>query len=526
MADFDAVFIGSGHNALSAALILSHAGWRVLVLERAGKLGGALRTEELTLPGFRHDLAATNVGRFAVSPVYQQFRDDFEALGLRFLINAKAFASVYASSRAAVAYADNAAMEAALAKWSASDMRGWHSLRGLFDRIAPDLLGLHFAAMPSAGALRRAARIARSPGDAMRLARILMQSPQAFVAGFLPTPEVQSLILPWSFHSDFPPDVRGGAIFAFVTALSAQQRGIGVAQGGAGRITDALTALIARNGGECRVGMDVVRIHVRNGAAAAVETNDGQTISAARAIVASVTPRNLFGGLVVKEDLPAGFMRRIGRFRYGIGTFVVHMALSQALKWRETEELAEFNTVHINAEAEHLRRTYEQSEAQLIPERPLLIVSQTTLPDPSRAPAGRHIARIHSRAFPTDIRGDAAGRIAGRDWRAAREFVADRLVAQLAEHAPNVAEALLARRAVSPLDLEAENSNFIGGDCASGSQHLDQNYMFRPLLGWSRYRTPITNLYMTGSSTWPGSGIHGASGYLLAQELLKKSRVG
>ena len=423
-------------------------------------------------------------------------------------------------SEVARAYADDERMEAELAMRSTADVRGWQSARALFDRIAPHLFALNLTAMPSGRALGRMAQIARSPGDAIKLMRIMLQSPQKMVSDFMPSREIQDLVLPWSFHSDFGPDVRGGAIFAFVTAMSAQQRGIGIAAGGAGRITEALRTLIERQGGEILTQTEAVRIHVHKGTATHVETRGHGTISASRGIIASVTPRNLFGRLVLSDDLPSLFQKRIGRYRYGIGTFVVHLALSEPLKWRASPGLNEFNTVHIGSEAKNLRRTYAQSLEGQIPEHPLLIVSQTTQPDPSRAPLGRHIARIHSRAFPTEIRGDASDKIMARDWISAREYVGDRLVAQLAAYAPNVYQATLARHLVSPLDLESENPNFVGGDCASGSQHLDQNYVFRPLLGWSRYRTPITNLYMTGASTWPGSGIHGASGYLLAKLLL------
>jgi phytoene dehydrogenase-like protein len=263
-------------------------------------------------------------------------------------------------------------------------------------------------------------------------------------------------------------------------------------------------------------------IIVRNGTAHAIRTGTGQEISAAHGIVAGVTPRVLFGGLVGADDLPSGFRRRIARFYYGIGTFVVHLALSEALQWQRRPELRGFNTVHIGAEAGTLRRTYQQCLDGQIPEHPLLIVSQPTCVDPSRAPEGKHIVRIHSRAFPGRISGDAAGVIRQTDWSSARDYVADRLIEQLAVHAPNVHAAMLARYNMSPFDLEQENPNFVGGDCGSGSQHISQNYIFRPLLGWSRHRTPIKNLYMTGSSTWPGSGVHGASGYLAAHELLQR----
>jgi phytoene dehydrogenase-like protein len=381
---------------------------------------------------------------------------------------------------------------------------------------------MSFTPMPSRAAWRHASGMAKSPGDAMRILRILAQSPQAMVSSFVQAPELQALVLPWSFHSDFGPDVRSGAVFAFVTAFAAQQRGIGIVAGGAGRITDALCVLIERRGGTILPKTEVSGIIVRDGVAAAIRTTNGREISASHGIIASVTPRTLFGRLVAAQHLPAGFRRRIARFRYGIGTFIVHLALSEPLQWRARPELRGFNTVHIGAEAETLRRTYRQCLAGHIPEHPLLIVSQPTAVDPTRAPPGKHIVRIHSRAFPGQISGDAASVIAQKDWRSVRDHVADRLIDQLALHAPNVRAATVARYSMSPSDLEGDNPNFIGGDCASGSQHISQNYIFRPLLGWSRHRTPIKKLYMTGSSTWPGTGIHGASGYLAAQELLAR----
>lgn len=520
MADYDAIIIGSGHNALVCALCLADAGWSVLVLERSAEIGGALRTQELTLPGFKHDLYATNVGRFAVSPVHQQFRSEFEAAGLRFLTNPLPYASVYRDASVARAYVDPAAMEQEIAAYTADDLAGWREASALFKRLSSALMALQITAMPSCEMMRHIAGVARHPGDPVRLLRILLQSPRGFLEQYFRSPQIKGLILPWSFHSDFGPDVSGGAVFSFITAFSAQHHGLGIAAGGAGNITTALRTLIQRRGGAIRSQAEVARIDVRDGRAVSVRTRDLDEISASRAIVAGVTPRNLFGGLVRPDNLPRGFSRRIGRFRYGIGTFVLHLALHNKLQWRTAENLAEFNTVHINGDAETLSRTYQESLDGLIPSRPLLIISQTTHSDPSRAPAGRHVARIHSRAFPPEIRGDAAGHIPARSWDEAKASVADRLIDQLAEHAPNVKDAMLGMHAVSPLDLERDNPNFVGGDCASGSQHLDQNYFFRPLLGWSRYRTPIDNLFMTGSSSWPGSGIHGASGYLLAQQLL------
>lgn len=160
------------------------------------------------------------------------------------------------------------------------------------------------------------------------------------------------------------------------------------------------------------------------------------------------------------------------------------------------------------------------ARSRLLPARPLLIVNQISATDPSRAPEGQCALRIHARPFPAEIRGDAAGEITATGWGEVKERIADRLLAQLAEVAPNVEQDLIARHAASPLDLERDNPNWVGGDCGSGSNHLDQNYFLRPAPGWSRYRTPVAGLYQIGSSTWPSGGTHGMSGHLLARQLL------
>jgi phytoene dehydrogenase-like protein len=521
MADYDAIVVGSGHNGLVAAALLARAGWRVAVLERAAEVGGAVRTAEVTLPGFRHDLFASNVTLFAASPAYRELKTGLTEAGLRFLTNTRPYASAYAGGRAARVYTEDALTEREMARFSAADLAGWQRVLGLYKRTAANFLPLHFTAMPSAEAARHMARLwGGGPRDAVALTRIALQSSRGFVDGFFRSPEVKGLFTPWAFHLDYGPDVRGGATFAFIAAMSAYARGLFVAEGGAGAIPAALRRLIEQQGGTILTGAEVTRINVENRRAVAVTTGQGASLSAGRAVIANVTPRNLFGGLVAAESLPAGFLRRIGRFRYAPGTFVVHLALDRKLAWRAAEDLAEFNYVHVGGGGDDIARSYSQSLAGQIPARPMLVVSQTTQIDASRAPTGMHVARIHARAFPATIAGDAAGQIAGRDWDSVKEQVGDRLVDLLAEQAPNLKDILLARHIVSPLDLERGNPNLIGGDCNGGSHHLDQHYFFRPLLGWSRYRTPIRHLYMVGASTWPGGGVNAASGYLLAKQLL------
>ena len=521
MAAFDVVIVGAGHNALVCALYLAKAGRRVLVLERSAEIGGALRSAELTLPGFVHDLYATNVGQFAVSPAYRDFAAEFAAARLEFLSNPYPYATAFDDGKAIRVYKDPALTEREIAAHSVDDAAAWRELVGLFKRTAPHFLPLFFTPLPSAAAALHAARLlGASPRSAWALRRILSDTPRAFVDRRFVTRETKALLIPWAYHMDFGLDVPGGAAFAFVAGLSGHLRGLSVAKGGAGAITSALRRIAHSLGVEIRTSAEVKSIEVEHGRATGVTLAGGETIEA-DCVIASVTPKLLFGGLVAGEHLAPAFRRHIGAYRYGPATFVVHLALDRPLEWRAADDLAQFNYVHLCGLTEDVARTYADSLAGRLPARPVLVVSQTTPVDPSRAPPGKHVARIHVRTVPSTITGDADGTIRARSWKEAAEPYAERVLDLVAAQAPNLRQAILARRIVTPPEIEADNPNLVGGDCVSGSHHLDQNFTRRPLRGWSRYATPIRGLYMTGAATWPGGGVHGGSGYLLAQRLLQ-----
>ena len=523
MADFDAIIVGGGHNGLVSALYLANAGWRVAVAERSGVLGGAVQSAEVTFPGLKHDLFATNVVLFVTSPIYREFREAFDKTGLRFLTNGYPFASAYTDGQAACVFTDQDATEREIARFSNADLAGWREALGLFKRTARSFLPLYYTELPSVEMLRRLGELAAHPADASRLLRILCQTTRQFVDHYFSTPEIKGLVAPWAFHVDAAPDVVAGASLAYVPTFAAHLRGAFVTKGGAGRLIESLRMLLAERGARIFVDTHVMRIVLTNGRAVGVETSTGDTLTASRAIVASVTPRNLFLKLLSPDQLPSGFIRRVDRYRYGPSTFVVHLALKDPLVWCAGEHLASFAYVHLYGGVDDLQTTYAQAMAGLLPTRPMLVISQMSPIDPSRAPPGYHVVRIHARAVPFHIKGDAAGHISALTWDDAKEAYADRLIELLALHAPNVKEALVARHVVAPSDLERGNPNLIEGDCVSGSHHLAQNYFFRPFFGWSRYATPIPQLYMIGASTWPGGGVNGGSGYLLAQQLLRTS---
>jgi phytoene dehydrogenase-like protein len=139
--------------------------------------------------------------------------------------------------------------------------------------------------------------------------------------------------------------------------------------------------------------------------------------------------------------------------------------------------------------------------------------------DPSRAPTGQHVLWVQVRTLPARIRGDAARSISGTQWDDVKEAYADRAIGIIERYAPGLATAILARTVLSAADLGRDNPNLVDGDSLSGSHHLDQNFLFRPAFGWSRYRTPIERLFMIGASTWPGAGTGAGSGFMLAKML-------
>jgi phytoene dehydrogenase-like protein len=521
MADADAIIIGSGHNGLVAAFRLARAGWRVVVLERAQTIGGAIRTQTVTLPGFRHDLYAINLSLFKHSLVYREHQADLERAGLRLITCHEAFASVYSDGKAVRIYTDAERTAGEFAKCSASDLDGWRKVKSVFQCVAPHVLPFTNMALPSRAAARQAlGMLVGLRTGLLDLRDVIFASPQRFVDRFFRTDEAKGVFLPWAFHLDFAPDIRGGAAFAFFTALSAHHHGLVLAQGGSDAIVSALRKLIEAHAGTIHTATEVTEVLVERGRAIGVKTGSGDVLTAARAVIANVTPRLLFGRLVPAGAIPDKVRERASRFRYGPGVFMVHLALSRHLDWNGAEDLWRFNYVHLNGKSDEIARTYAQCTRGLLPARPMMIVAQPSYPDPSRAPAGSAAIRVQVRAVPVTIAGDAAGTIRGRDWASVAEAFADRVVAQLAEHAPGTGQAILARHVMSPEDFERENPNLIGGDCVSGSHHLDQNYFARPFRGWTRYRTPVERLFMVGASTWPGGGVNAASGFLLAEDLL------
>lgn len=518
---YDAIIVGAGHNGLAVAIHLARAGWKVAVVERADSAGGAVKTRELTLPGFRHDPCAMNLSLFAGSPFYAEFGADLAAHGLEFVPAARSFCSVFPDGDWLGVDQDLEQTATSIGRLSTADAERWREMAEAFGGDAPHLFAMLGTPLPSWKMVRVLYKAWRKKGrewclDTMRL---IASSPREFLDENFESEKLKSMMAVWGMHLDFAPDVAGGALFPYLESMASQAFGMVIGKGGADTIVRAMVGLFESLGGELLLSSEVKSVDLDAGRAVGVTLGDGRSLHARRAVIANLAPRVLFGGLIPPRALPAGFAHRIAKFSHGPGTMMIHLALSDLPDWDAGDIPKSYAYVHVAPYLADMARAYNDAVAGLLPASPIVIVGQPTAIDPSRAPDGKHVLWLQVRVVPAEIKGDAAGTIAATDWDTVKEVYADRVIEKIAGYAPNLKEAILARHVMSPADLERENPNLVGGDSLGGSHHLRQNFLFRPALGWSRYKMPIGNLYMVGASTWPGAGTGAGSGHMLGKML-------
>jgi phytoene dehydrogenase-like protein len=515
---YDAIVIGSGVNGLAAALHLSAKGWKVLVVERARVAGGAVKTAEITLPGFRHDLYAMNLGLFAGSPFFAAHKDRLLAHGLDFVGAERCFATAFPDGGWLGVEKNAAANAERIARFSPADAAKWQTMTAAFGADAPHIFGLLGSPLPSWQALRVAFGAWRTRGTAWvaETVRLLLASPREWLDENFENEKLKTMLAMWGMHLDFSPDCAGGALFPYLEAMADQAFGMALGRGGADVIVTAMVRAITAAGGEVRLGAPVQGIAIESGVAKGVVLAGGERIDASRAIVANLHPRVLFGQLVPATSAAA---QRLAKFRPGPATMMIHLALNDLPAWSAGAELRRFAYVHLAPSLAAMAKTYTEALDGLLPAEPGLVVGQPTAIDPSRAPPGKHVLWVQVRVLPSRIRGDAADTIAGRDWDTIKEAYADRVIGIIERYAPGFSANIMARAVHSPADLERDNPNLVDGDSLGGSHHLDQNFVFRPAFGWSRYRTPVNRLYMVGASTWPGAGTGAGSGFMLGKML-------
>jgi phytoene dehydrogenase-like protein len=334
---------------------------------------------------------------------------------------------------------------------------------------------------------------------------------------------MQALFAPWVLHCGLGPESAYGGEMVKVIGFALEAAGAPIVKGGAAKLLSAFESLIIDQGGGIRIGADVHRVmRDESGRANGVTLVDGTKLSAARGVICSVGPGQLYRRLLKDVPLPADIEDGLAKFRHGKGNLQVHYALSAPPRWK-AGDLGSVALLHLTPGLDGVSRATNECERGLLPAVPTICVGQPVALDPRRAPAGQSILWLQLPEAPRVIKGDAAGEIApphdGRWTEAVRERYADRIEAILTAHIDGFRESVIKRRVYSPADLEAMNVNLVGGDPYGGFCGLDQFFLWRPFKGTVNHKTHIANLYQIGASTHPGPGLGGGSGFLLAQSL-------
>jgi phytoene dehydrogenase-like protein len=527
---WDAIFVGSGINSLVGAALLAKAGWKVLVLERNSWVGGAIRSAEITEPGFIHDLFSAWHPLFAGSEAFALLKKDLTARGLEYLNTEYPTAGLLPDGSATFLATSQPKNVEEFERLAGGDGEAWSRSVDEFLKNAELAFGLLGTELASGAGLRLAAkswRRLRTRG-ALEFSAELLGTSRDWLTSTFRAPGGHGLLAPWVLHMGLGPEGAGSGLMNKIIAVALQMGGMPVPRGGGARLADALSRLIRDLGGQLETGTHVERVEVKNGRAVGVRCQ-GKLMEARKAVICSVTPQQLYTQLLERRVLPDWAVSRAGRFRYGRADMQIHLALSEPPRWPGNDERFLRTAIeHVNEALDGVSRAVNEAERGLIPADPTVVAGQPMAVDPSRAPAGRWILWLQLQELPSRPKGDAAGQLETGDgtWtERLRERYADRVIAKLARQIPNLESSIRKRVVLSPADLEAANINLVGGDPYSGSCAPDQFFLWRPFAGVANHRTPVTGLYHIGASTHPGPGLHGTSGLLVAKHLLGGRRL-
>ncbi len=519
MAGYDAVFIGSGINSLAGAALLAKSGWRVCVLERNEWLGGALRTVDgLIEPGYTHELFASWHPLWTGSPAYAELKPDLDRLGLEYLNTDIPTGTAFPDGSSVFLSTDGAANAAELGEaWS----RQFDEFMGNAD-LAFGVLGTEL--WSTAGlALGRQAYSRFGRRGLVEFTGGVLSTARDWLTETFPDERAHGLLAPWVLHTGLGPDAATSGFMTQVIACALQLGGMPVPKGGGIRLVEGLATIVRDAGGELRTGAEVERILVAGGKATGVRLADGETVPASRAVLANVTPPQLYGRLLTEGETPAPVRRAAERFRFGRGEMQIHLALREQPRWRGDERLGRTPIVHVTPGLDGVSRAVNEADRGLLPAEATIVCGQPLAVDPSRAPDGSGIIWIQLQELPSAPKGDAAGELdtSGGWTEELREAYADRILERLGGHIENLRDATIGRVVLSPADIAAANPNWVGGDIYGGSCALDQNLLWRPTPASPGHETPVENLLHIGASTHPGPGLGAGSGYLAAKRLTR-----
>ena len=523
---YDAIIIGGGHNGLVTAACLAKAGERVLVLEKRDVLGGAAATEAI-FPGFKVNTGANDAGLFQDEIIEAL---SLEAHGLQFLESPVTIFAPQSEGKALTLWRDEEKCVAEIGHFSTADAERFPVFKQQLNDMAQVLQSALVLTPPDIQS-RNMSELLKWGNVGLQLKRLGNQAMMEFLR-VLPM-SVDAYLNEW-FESDFlkgvlgsmgiignqlGPRAAGTTFMLFYQNAQGFQRSRFVA-GGVGQLSTALATAAQYHGAEIRIGEAAVSHILLEDAggrsaikAKGVVLSTGETI-AARRVISSLDPRRTFFELVGPQNLEPHFMRQVRNVIYRGCTAKMHLALRALPQFKgQISEVQLGGHILISPTLDYLEQASDAAKYGAFSDKPYLDIVMPTVLDPTLAPDGQHIMSITMQYAPYQLRTG--------DWHTHRKALDDTIIDTLTTYVPNLRELILHQHLLTPLDLE-DVYGLTEGSIYHGQMGLDQLLIMRPVPGWSRYQTPIDNLYLCGAGTHPGGGVTGMPGYNAAREVLKK----
>ena len=468
---YDAVVIGSGPNGLAAAIYLAERQLSVLVVEAAETIGGGMRSGELTLPGFVHDICSAIHPLTIASPFFQTL--PLKDFGLEFIQPAASVAHPLDDGTAVLLKKSVRETAEGLGADGANYKKLVEVLARNFEVLAPDLLApLRF---PRGNPFLMAAFGLKA-----------MTSAGNLVNHYFTTERARAFFAGNAAHSMIPLESVPSAAYGLILLLTGHAVGWGFPKGGAHKIADALAGYFLSLGGKIETGTEVKNI---------------DELPSSRVVLFDITPRQIVK--IAGHRLPDSYRKRLEKFKYGAGVFKMDFALSEPIPWK-AKECFEAGTVHIGGTFEEVAESEAAHEEGKISEKPFVLVAQNSLFDPTRAPEGKHTGWAYCHV-PNNSPADMTESIEN----------------QIERFAPGFRDCILAKATKSAQDLERYNANYVGGDINGGAGILSQLFT-RPVAKLNPYAMPTEGFYICSASTPPGGGVHGMCGYHAAKSAFER----
>ena len=525
---WDAVIIGGGHNGLTTAAYLARAGWRVLVLEKRRILGGATTSDEI-VPGFTFSVLS-----YVVSLLRPEIIRDLELAkhGLEILPLDGTFTPLHGDYLWRTD--DHAQTMREIRRWSAADADAYEEygrlmadmarfIKPILGMVPPDPTSLDPRDwLGVAGLARDFARLPERQQSAF--IGLMTMSAADFLDQWFETEPLKATMSASGIIGTFlgvrSPGTAYVLLHHYMGEIDGAFRAWGLHKGGTGAISAAIASAARAHGAEIRTDAGVSRVTLSPAGdrATGVVLESGEEI-AAKVVVSSADVRRTFLQLLEPGILPADFEAQVRRFRFRGSSGKVNLALDALPTFTTNPGGTEYlrGAVSISPSLEHMERAYDEAKYGRFSRRPYVDIVIPSLVDPSVAPPGRHVMSCFVQYAPYHL-AEGPG-----DWDNQREAFGDAVIDLVSEFAPNLRDVIAGKQVVTPLDMERDWS-LTEGNIFHGELSLEQLFFSRPIPGWARYRTPIRDYWMCGSSTHPGGGIMGANGRLAALELIRSRR--